>query len=33
MEAGPRGLSVGLTVAGERYEVYRATLRVEPRPV
>lgn len=31
MEAGPRGLSIGITDGGERYEAYRATLRVEPR--
>jgi hypothetical protein len=27
----PRGLSIVLTAAGEPIEVYRATLRVEPR--
>jgi len=32
MAAGPRGLSIGLTVGGKRYECYRAVFRVEPRP-
>lgn len=33
MEAGPRGISIGLTVGGERLEAFRGTLRVEARPV
>lgn len=31
MASGPRGLSIRATIAGEPVEVYRATLRVEPR--
>jgi hypothetical protein len=31
LSAGPRGLSVRLLVGGGPVEVYRATLRVEPR--